>query len=67
MSKSIKISEENYQALWALQRPRETFSDIVGRLIHSHELLQKAALTIGEKKVEIESKTPGKNDGTRAY
>lgn len=66
MSKSIKVSEEVYQELLALQRPRETFSQVVERLIHSYELLQKAAATIGEQKVVIENKRPGRNGGSGA-
>lgn len=33
MSKSIKVSEEVYQELRGLQRTRETYNDVIARLI----------------------------------
>jgi predicted CopG family antitoxin len=33
MSKSIKVTEEVYQELQALQRTRETYNDVIARLI----------------------------------
>ena len=33
MSKSIKVKETTYERLLALQRPRETFSDIIERML----------------------------------
>ncbi len=42
MSKSIKVSEDVYQALLLLQRPREPFSEIIRRLLSIHELLARA-------------------------
>ncbi len=43
MRKSIKGSEEVYQQLLTLQRPRETFSELVARLLQAVELLVKVA------------------------
>lgn len=37
---SIKVSEENYNILIALQLPRETFDDVVTRM---YEIVQLAA------------------------
>jgi len=41
MSKSIKVSEEVYQLLLEMQRPRETFSDLVKRLLTAATLLTR--------------------------
>ena len=42
MSKSIKVSETVYGHLLRLQRPRETFSEIISRLIKATMLLSEA-------------------------
>lgn len=42
MSHSIKVSDQVYQSLLALQRPRETFSGIIQRLIVNNALLTTA-------------------------
>ena len=42
MNRSIKVSNEVYQGLLGLQRPRETLSGVVGRLLQCHDLLIKA-------------------------
>jgi len=41
MSHSIKVSEETYLALRDLQRTRETFSQVIERLIQVYGLLLK--------------------------
>lgn len=41
MKKSIKVSEDVYHALIDLQRPRETFSDVVQRLLDVHAGVQQ--------------------------
>ena len=41
MKKSIKVSEDVSHALIDLQRPRETFSDVVERLLDIHEGVQQ--------------------------
>ena len=41
MSKSIKVSEKVYQLLLEMQRPRETFSEEVQRLLTAAALLTK--------------------------
>ena len=41
MSKSIKVSEQVYQGLLKRQLPRETFSQVISRLIELAELLVK--------------------------
>lgn len=42
MSKSIKVSDEVYRELLLIQRPRETFSEIIGRLLKVSDLFAKA-------------------------
>ncbi len=37
MSKSIKISEENYHKVQAQLRPRETYNDVITRLLLANE------------------------------
>ncbi len=41
MSKSIKVSEDVYKMLQELQRPRETFSELIERLLVAAVLLSK--------------------------
>lgn len=43
MNHSIKVSEETYQELLKLQRPRETFSEIVERLLVVQSKLRELA------------------------
>lgn len=47
MNKSIKVSDVVYGELLKLQQPRETFSDVVARLIKLYYVLQGAAPMIG--------------------
>ncbi len=47
MNRSIKVSNEVYGELLQLQRPRETFSEIVGRLLVLHKAIVAAAPMIG--------------------
>ncbi len=42
MNRSIKVSDEVYNDLLQLQRPRETFSEVVGRLLSLYSLITKA-------------------------
>ena len=41
ISKSIKVSEDVYQLLLEMQRPRETFSELINRLMTAAALLMK--------------------------
>ena len=41
MSKSIKVKEEVYNMLLEIQRPRETFTQLIARLLLMNELLTK--------------------------
>lgn len=41
MGRSIKVSDEVYESLLKLQRTRETFSDVIGRLQDIHEGVQQ--------------------------
>lgn len=56
MSKSIKVSEGVYQELLLLQRPRETFSEIIGRLLLMSALIQKIEPYIKSQVVFLESR-----------
>ncbi len=56
MSKSIKVSEEVYQELLLIQRPRETFSEVIGRLLRVTELLMKAEPIIRGQHEYLESR-----------
>ena len=40
MSKSIKIRNEVYARLLAIQRPRETVSEVIARTLDAHETIQ---------------------------
>jgi len=40
MSKSIKITNEVYQELQKLQRPREPYSNIIARTISAYKAIQ---------------------------
>ena len=42
MNRSIKVSDDVYAGLGKLQRPRETYSDVVTRLLGLYTLLAKA-------------------------
>lgn len=46
MSKSIKVSEENYHKIQALLRPRETYSDVITRLISTFEAAGELLIVI---------------------
>jgi len=59
MSKSIKVSEEVYLELLKLQRPRETFSEIIGRLLLMSELLRKIVPYIRAQAEYLESRRAG--------
>lgn len=41
MPKQIRVSDEVYQLLLEMQRPRETFSELIGRLQTAAVLLMK--------------------------
>lgn len=41
MPHQIRVSDEVYQMLLALQRPRESFSELIGRLLTAAVLLSK--------------------------
>ena len=64
MSKSIKVDEQVYQELLKLQRPRETFSQLVLRLLLIEALMQKVQPYIAserqrfEKQAELLHKSP---------
>lgn len=47
MSKSIKVTEQTYERLCQHQRPRETFSDEVDRLLELYEVVQDVKTTLG--------------------
>ncbi len=47
MNKSIKVSDQVYGDLLNLQQPRETYSDVVARLIKLYYVLLGAAPMIG--------------------
>lgn len=57
MSKSIKVSDEVYHELLRLQRTRETFSDIVARLLRVNELMWKAIPLIEGERERLERTT----------
>ncbi len=64
MSKSIKVSEEVYQKLLALQRPRETFSQVVERLADAADLLRRAIPALMEKRSDLQERYAD-DEGTR--
>ena len=45
MSKAIKLSDEAYQELAVLQRPRETFSQVISRLLATYNAVDKLVAT----------------------
>jgi hypothetical protein len=47
MRKSIKVSEQNYLELESLLEPRETFDDVVGRLLHVFRTMRTVSDTLG--------------------
>lgn len=47
MSKSIKITDETYEELRALQGPRETYSQVILRLLAIIKPLQEAKDILG--------------------
>lgn len=56
MSRSIKISELTYNDLQTLQRPRETFNDVVRRLLTAYLILAKAVPLLDEKRKELQER-----------
>ena len=47
MSKSIKVTEEVYKDLLEMQRPRETFSEEIERLLRVYRTLFEVRETLG--------------------
>ena len=47
MNRSIKVSQEVYLDLQRLQRPRETFSQVIERLLSLYDLMGKAEPLVG--------------------
>lgn len=39
MAKQIRVSDDVYQMLLEIQRPRETFSELIARLLKMYQLL----------------------------
>ncbi len=56
MPKQIRVSDEVYQELLRMQRPRETFSQIIARLLRLSELLIKALPLIKGEHESLEHK-----------
>lgn len=56
MSKSIKVDELVYQELLWLQRPRETFSELIGRLLRIAEMLDKVRPFLETERVRLARK-----------
>jgi predicted CopG family antitoxin len=56
MSKSIKVDEGVYQELLALQRPRETFSQVINRLLRIAALLVKVEPFLETERIRLERK-----------
>lgn len=54
MSRSIKVSDEVYQALLDNQRPRETFSEEIARLLKMTELLKAAVPLIHQQTIRLD-------------
>lgn len=67
MTKTIKVSQENYDKLVALMRPRESFDDVVNRLLDIREeadnLLNalEGGIRFSEERRRQLEKTPGTN------
>ena len=47
MSKQIRVSDEVYERLHEMQRPRETFSELVERLMRVYKSLFEASNLLG--------------------
>lgn len=55
MSKSIKVSEDTYQMLLGFMRPRETFSELIARLLTVYVLMEKVLPFIREQQLSFRS------------
>ena len=47
MMHSIKVSDKNYNRLRELQGPRETYNDVVGRLVFIRDTIAAVGDTLG--------------------
>lgn len=47
MSKSIKVSDDVYERLQAHQEPRESYSQLINRLLNTVEAIQAVSSTLG--------------------
>ena len=46
-SKTIKVSEVNHNRLVALMRPRESFDEVITRLLDLYEMMTSVSETLG--------------------
>ena len=67
MSKSIKVREDVYNLLLEIQRPRETFSELINRLITAVVLLMKVEPLIRSQHDSLEEKIRKLNAEEAAY
>jgi len=58
MGKSIKVSNEMYVALIEMQRPRETFSEEIERLLRVYQTLFGVKETLGPSHFLAERPSP---------
>ena len=65
MSKSIKVSEGTYHDLLTLQRARETFNDVIRRLLTAYSILLAAVPIIEGKRRELEIKVKEMQGGEK--
>ena len=65
-SHSIKVTEETYQELLALQRTRETFNAIISRLLNAYRLLLAALPVVEAKKGELEAQIEARKHAANA-
>jgi len=59
MSKQIRLTDETYRQLQALQEPRETMSQLVDRLILIYERVKEATLVRRRDSKEMPHVPPG--------
>ncbi len=65
MNRSIKVSDGVYRDLLKLQRPRETFSEVVGRLLNVYDLMGKARPLFRTEADELGNEYLKAHDGAR--
>ena len=53
-TKNIAISDEAYQMLRALKKPRESFTDVIERITHGNTVLELAGIVSKTEAVKIE-------------